>query len=162
MTAAGKLGVTSYATPTDQEVVITRVFDAPRSLVFETWTRCEHLTQWMLGAPGWTMPVCEIDLRPGGANRFVWRRGDGTEMEIRGKYREIVPPERLVYTESWGGDWPETVDTLVLTEEKGRTTVTVTVLYPSKEARDAALETGMKDGMEQGFARLEEYLRKMD
>jgi uncharacterized protein YndB with AHSA1/START domain len=158
MATANKPGVTSYSTPSDREVHISRVFDAPRGLIFEAWTRCEHLTQWMLGAPGWTMPICEIDLRPGGANRFVWRRPDGTEMEIRGQYREIVPPERLVYTEWWGGDWPETVDTLVLTEEKGRTTVTITVLYPSKEARDAALETGMKEGMEEGFERLEAYL----
>jgi uncharacterized protein YndB with AHSA1/START domain len=115
----------------------------------------------MLGPPGWTMPICEVDLRPGGASRFVWRRSDGSEMEIRGTYREIVPPERLVQTESWGGDWPESVDTLVLTEEDGMTTLTMTILYPSKEARDAALQTGMKDGMSQGYDLLEEYLRTM-
>ena len=77
------------------------------------------------------MPVCEIDLRPGGAWRFVWRREDGSEMEMRGEYREIEPPARLVNTESWGGDWPETLDTPTFDEEDGRTTITSTVLYPS-------------------------------
>jgi uncharacterized protein YndB with AHSA1/START domain len=112
----------------------------------------------MLGPSGWTMPVCEIDLRPGGAWHFVWRKSDGTEMEMRGVYREVTPPERLVATESWGGDWPETVNTLVLSEKDGQTTVTQTVLWPSKQARDRALETGMKSGMTQSFDRLAEYL----
>ena len=83
------------------------------------------MPHWMLGPDGWTMPVCEIDLRPGGAWHFVWRGSDGTEMEMRGVYREIAPPERLVTTESWGGDWPETLNTLVLTEEDGKTTIGV-------------------------------------
>ena len=103
---------------------MTRVFDAPRRLVFEAWTNPEHLPHWMLGPEGWTMPVCEIDLRPGGAWHFVWHHADGTEMEMRGVYREIVPPERLVSTESWGGDWPETLNTLHLAEQDGKTTVT--------------------------------------
>ena len=105
------------------------------------------------------MPVCEIDLRPGGAWHYVWPRSDGTEMEMRGAYREIVPPERLVSTESWGANWPETLNTLLLSEENGKTTMTQTILYPSKEARDAALQTGMKDGAAQSYDRLEEYLR---
>jgi uncharacterized protein YndB with AHSA1/START domain len=147
--------------PTDREVAVTRVFDAPRRLVFEAWTSPEHLPHWMLGPEGWTMPVCEIDLRPGGAWHFVWRRTDGTEMGMRGVYREIKPPERLVSTESWGGNWPETLNTLVLTEEGGKTTATLTILYPSKEARDAALQTGMKDGMAPTFDRLDGYLRTM-
>jgi uncharacterized protein YndB with AHSA1/START domain len=161
MVTARRAGITTFTTPTDLEVVVTRVFNAPRRLVFDAYTSCAHLPHWMLGPPGWTMPICEVDLRPGGASRFVWRRSDGSEMEIRGTYREIVPPERLVQTESWGGDWPESVDTLVLTEEDGMTTLTMTILYPSKEARDAALQTGMKDGMSQGYDLLEEYLRTM-
>jgi uncharacterized protein YndB with AHSA1/START domain len=148
-------------TPSDREVVVTRVFDAPRTLVFDAWTRPEHLPHWMLGPEGWTMPVCEVDLRPGGARRSVWRRADGAEMEISGVYREVARPERLVSTESWGGDWPETLNTLSLAEEHGRTTITLTVLYPSKEARDAALQTGMTDGMSQGFDRLDAYLRTL-
>jgi len=159
MTAANKIGETTFTTPSDREIVMTRVFDAPRRLVFEAHTSPEHLPQWMLGPEGWTMPVCEIDLRPGGAWHFVWRRSDGTEMGMRGVYREIAPPERLVTTESWGGDWPETVNTLILNEEDGKTTLTSTVLYPSKEARDAALETGMKEGASESFDRLAEYLR---
>jgi uncharacterized protein YndB with AHSA1/START domain len=115
----------------------------------------------MLGPEGWTMPVCKIDLRPGGAWHFAWRHSDGTEMEMHGVYREIVPPERLVSTESWGGDWPETLNTVVLSEEDGKTTVTITVLYPSKEARDAALKTGMKEGMSLSFNRLAEHVRTM-
>ena len=121
----------------------------------------EHLPRWMLGPEGWTMPVCEIDLRVGGAWHFVWRQFDGTEMAMRGVYREIVPPERLVCTESWGADWPETLNTVVLSEKDGRTTIMLTVLYPSKEARDAALKTGMTDGMSMTFDRLEEHLRTM-
>lgn len=151
-------GTLEVTTPSDREIAMTRVFDAPRRLVFQAWTSPEHLPQWLLGPEGWTMPVCEIDLRPGGAWRFVWRRSDGTEMEMHGVYREVVPPERLVSTESWGGDWPETLNTLVLAEEDGRTTITNTILYPSKEARDAALKTGMKDGVAASFDRLAELL----
>ena len=152
---------TTFTTPSDREIVMTRVFDAPRRLVFEAWTNPKHLPHWMLGPEGWTMPVCEIDLRPGGAWRFVWRRSDGTEMEMHGVYREIKPPERLVATESWGGDWPETVNTLVLTEKDGRTTMSQTVLYPSKEAREAAIATGMKEGWAASYDRLDEYLPTM-
>jgi uncharacterized protein YndB with AHSA1/START domain len=145
--------------PSDREIAMTRVFDAPRRLVFEAWTKPEHVPNWMLGPPGWTMPVCEMDLRPGGAWHYVWRKSDGSEMEMRGVFREIVPPERLVSTESWGGDWPETINTVTLTEENGKTIMTLTVLYPSKDARDAALQTGMKDGVAESFNRLAEYLR---
>jgi len=88
----------TVTTPTEREIVMTRVFDAPRRLVFEAYTNPEHLPHWMLGPKGWTMPVCEIDLRPGGAWHFVWRRSDGTEMEMRGVNREVTPPERLVST----------------------------------------------------------------
>jgi uncharacterized protein YndB with AHSA1/START domain len=158
MTTTSKAHATTFATPSDREIVITRVVDAPRSLVFDAWTKPEHVPNWMLGPQDWTMPVCEIDLRPGGAWHFVWRRGDGTEMEMHGEYREVSPPERLVSTESWGGDWPETLNTVELSEEDGKTTITCTVLYPSKEARDAALETGMKEGMSGSYDRLAAYL----
>lgn len=161
MTTTPEPGTTTFSTPSDREVVMTRVFDAPRDLVYEAWTTPEHVSQWLLGPDGWTMPVCEMDLRPGGAWRRVWRKGDGSEMEMRGEYREVSPPERVVETESWGGDWPETLNTLELAEENGRTIATLTVVYPSKEARDAAIQTGMKDGAEQSFARLEEHLRSL-
>src|SRR5437868_2945176 len=151
-------GTLQVTTPSDREIVMTRVFDAPRRLVWEAWTNPEHLPRWMLGPEGWTMPVCDVDLRPGGAWHFVWRRSDGTEMEMRGVYREIAAPERLVATESWGGDWPETLNTLVLSEQDGKTTITQTILYPSQEARDAALKTGMAEGVSQSFDRLAGYL----
>ena len=159
MAPTEKRGMTTVATPSDREIVVTRVIDAPRRLVFDAWTSPKHVPHWMLGPDGWTMPVCEIDLRPGGAYRFVWRNAEGVEMDIRGTYRCSTPPERLVSTESWGGDWPETHNTLVLSEAGGKTTLTVTVLYPSREARDAALATGMTGGMAQGYDRLETYLR---
>ena len=151
-------GAMQIRTPNDRGVVVTRIFSAPRKLVWEAWTTPKHLSKWMLGPEGWTMPVCEVDLRPGGVHRCVWRRENGSEMEISGKYLEVVSPERLVMTERWGGDWPETVDTLVLTESNGATTAVLTILYPSKEARDAALKTGMEDGMGVSFDRLERYL----
>ena len=154
MTATNNFAITTFTTPSDREILMTRVFDAPRRLVFQAWTNSEHVPHWMLGPKGWTMPVCEIDLRPGGAWHFVWRHSDGTEMEMRGVY----PPERLVSTESWGGKWPETLNTLILSEKDGKTTIAQTVLYPSKEARDEALKTGMKEGVNQSFDRLAEYL----
>jgi uncharacterized protein YndB with AHSA1/START domain len=161
MTTANKVNETTFTTPSDREILGTRVVDAPRELVWEAWTNPEHVPHWLLGPEGWTMPVCEIDLRPGGAWHFVWRRSDGTEMEMRGEYREVEPPERLVHTESWGGDWPETLNTLILSEEDGKTTMAQTILYPSKEARDAALATGMTTGASISFERLDAYLRTM-
>lgn len=161
MSTMSNASATTYTTPSDLEIAMTRVFDAPRRLVWEAWTNPEHLPHWMLGPDGWTMPVCEIDLRPGGAWRFVWRREDGSEMAMTGVYQEIVAPERLVNTEAWGGDWPETLNTLILTEENGKTRMESRMLYPSKEARDAALQTGMKEGSDQSFDRLEDYLRKL-
>jgi uncharacterized protein YndB with AHSA1/START domain len=147
--------------PSDREIVITRVFDAPRRLVWEAWTKPEHVRRWMLAPPNWIMTACEIDHRVGGAIRFAWRGTDGSEMEIRGVYKEIVPPERLVSTDCWGGDWPETLNTLTLTESDGKTTLTLKILYPSKEARDRAVQTGMTDGMAAGFDRMDEQLRSM-
>jgi uncharacterized protein YndB with AHSA1/START domain len=145
----------------EREVVVTRSFAAPRELVFDAWTKPQHLPHWMLGPDGWTMPVCEIDLRPGGAWRFAWRNADGGEMEMRGVYQEVARPGRLVSTESWGGDWPDTLNTLTLADRGGRTELTQRVLYPNKAARDAALATGMKDGMARSFERLDDYLRRI-
>jgi uncharacterized protein YndB with AHSA1/START domain len=149
---------TKFTTPSDREVVMTRVFDAPRKRVFEAWTNPKIMPLWLLGPEGWTMPVCEIDLRPGGAWHFMWRKSDGSQMEMRGMYKEVKTPEKVVSTESWGGDWPETLNTMILKEENGKTTFTNTILYPSREARDAALKTGMEKGVEQSFNRLEEFL----
>lgn len=158
MANAARTGVTTFVMPSDREVVFTRVVNAPRRVVFDAWTNPKHVPRWMLGPEGWTMPVCEIDLRVGGAWRFVWRKADGMEMAMTGTYREVVPPERLVSTERWGPEWPETVNAVVLTESAGQTTITLTITYPTKEARDAALATGMKDGMDPSYARLDSLL----
>ncbi len=158
MASTARTGVTTFAMPSDTEVSFVRVVDAPRRIVFDAWTNPKHIRQWMLGPEGWTMPVCEQDLRAGGSWRYVWRKADGAEMEMSGAIREVAPPERLVTTERWGPEWPETVNTLVLAESGGQTTITLTMLYPSKEARDAALKTGMRDGMEPSFARLDTLL----
>jgi len=153
----GKLRVT---TPSDREIAMIRVFNAPRNLVFDAWTKPELVRRWLLGPPGWTMPVCEIDLRVGGAYRFEWLGQDGTRMGMGGVYREIVIPERIVNTQLFDVDWTggETLGTLLFTEHAGKTTLTNSVLYSSREARDAALRTRMAEGVEAGYARLDEIL----
>jgi uncharacterized protein YndB with AHSA1/START domain len=147
--------------PGDREIVMSRVVDAPRHLVFAAFTKPELIKQWLLGPPGWSMPVCEIDLRVGGSYRYVWRKNaTGTEMGMGGVYHEIAPPERLVATEKFDDAWypGEAVSTLVLTEQAGKTTITQTVLYESREARDAVLKSGMQSGVAASYDRLEEML----
>jgi uncharacterized protein YndB with AHSA1/START domain len=157
MSTVAKLKVT---TPTEREIVMTRLFDAPRALVFDAFTRPELHQRWLLGPPGWTMPICTVDLRVGGAYRFVWRGPDGANMAMGGVYREIAAPERIVNTQLFDEDWTggEALGTLILTEEGGRTTAVNKVLYASKEGRDMALATNMADGVEAGYARLDVIL----
>ena len=109
---------------------------------------------------GWTLDVCEVDLKVGGAYRFVWRGPDGAEMGMSGVYREIVPPERLVATEVFDDAWypGEAVDTMVMDEQDGKTTLTVTVLYESQEARDAVLQSDMARGAAESYDKLAELL----
>jgi len=144
----------------DREIVMTRVFDAPRSLVFEAFTKPELVRQWLLGPEGWSMPVCEIDLRVGGKYRYVWRHVKGHEMGMGGVFREIVPPERIVSTEKFDEAWypGEAVGTVVLTEQGGKTTLTQTVQYQSREAREAVLKSPMESGVAAGYDRLAELL----
>lgn len=149
---------TTFTTPSDLEIVARRVVNAPRQLVWDAHTDPRHVPRWMTGPADWSMPVCEIDLRVGGEWHWVWRGPDGSQMEMRGVYREITPPERLVNTESWGGDWPETINTLILSEQNGRTTIVSKVLYPSREALDRAVQTGMKEGWSESYDRLDQYL----
>lgn len=147
----------------DREIVITRSLNAPRTLVFDAYTKPELLRKWLLGPPGWEMTVCEVDLRVGGAYRYVWRNQKGTVMGMGGVMREIVPPERLVSTEKFDDPWypGEGVGTLVLTEEGGRTTITQTILYESTEARDTVLRSPMESGLAAGYDRLEQLLSSM-
>jgi len=151
----------SVTTPSDREITIEREFAAPRTKVFQAMTRPELVRQWLLGPPGWTMPVCEIDLRPGGAFRYVWKHADKEEMGMRGTFKEIVHPERIVHTERFDIDWTggETVVTTLLSERAGRTTMTITILYATREARDGALQSGMESGLEAGYNLLDELLR---
>ena len=147
-------------TPSDREIAMTRVFEAPRSLVFDAWTKPELLKRWLGVRNGWTFEVCEVDLRVGGAYRFVWRGPDGAEMGMGGVYREIVSPERLVSTEKFDDPWypGEALDTIVLVEHDGKTTATTTVLYESQEIRDAVLESGMARGVAESYDVLAELL----
>ncbi len=144
-------------TPSDREIRLTRLFSAPRHLVFEAMTKPEHVRNWWgrLGE-GYSVPVCEIDLRPGGAWRFVNRHPKG-EAAFHGEYREIAPPERVVFTEIFE-EFPDTVSvvTAVLSEERGKTRLTATCLYPSKEVRDMVIKSGMSDGAAISYDRLEE------
>ena len=144
----------------DREIVITRAFNAPRNLVFDAHTKPELVKRWLLGPPGWTMPVCEIDLRVGGRYRYVWRNENGTEMGMGGEFREVVRPQRLVATERFDEAWypGEALDTTVFVEQAGKTTVTLTVQYESREARDGVLKSPMAEGMAGGYDRLEELL----
>jgi uncharacterized protein YndB with AHSA1/START domain/pimeloyl-ACP methyl ester carboxylesterase len=146
--------------PSDREIVVTRVFNAPRRLVFEAWTTPERLAQWW-GPRSLTLTVCEIDLRAGGAWRFVVRAPNGEEYGFKGVYREIVPYERLVYTDSFDGvPDHEALVKLTFDEHDGRTTLTMASLYESVEYRDGHLASGMEQGMTETLDRLAEHLAR--
>src|SRR5678815_3896394 len=150
-------GTVKVTTPSDCEIVLTRVFDAPRQLVFEAFSKPELLKRWF-GPRGWSLVVCEVDFRVGGGFRFVLRGPDGSQMGMRGVYREIVPPERSIHTESFD-DYPgESQVTTVLVEQGGKTTLTATVLAASREARDAVIKSGMEHGAAETYDRLAELL----
>lgn len=155
-----KFGALEVTTPTDREIVMTRVFHAPRYLLFDAWTKPDLVQRWLLGPPGWTMPICEIDLRVGGRYRFVWRHTNGKEMGMGGVYLEILVPERMVNTQLFDDDWTggETLGTLMLTENAGKTTLVNSVLYASREIRDQVLKSGMTDGVRMSYEKLDELL----
>lgn len=148
-------------TPSDREVSVSRLFDAPRDLLFDCHTKPELVRRWLLGPDGWSMPVCEIDLRVGGSYRYVWRNdADGREFGMGGVYQEIAAPGRIVHTERFEDD--ESLCTLTLVEEGGRTRITQIMQFASQAVRDAALATGMTDGMGASFDRLEGMLEQQD
>jgi len=151
--------------PSDHEVKVTRRFDAPRALVYEAYTNPALLPRWLLGPPGWTMPVCEMDVRVGGKYRWRWRSDEGgEEFGFYGEFLEVSPPARLVHVEYYdpgdlGDDMGDgAVITVTFEERGGVTTLTSRMEFKSKEARDAALSTGMTDGMEMSYRRLDEVL----
>jgi uncharacterized protein YndB with AHSA1/START domain len=146
---------TIFSMPNDRELVITRTFDAPRSLVWSAFTDPKHLPHWHTGPEGFTMPVCEIDLRPGGTWRYVWRNAHGREFAATGTYREVDPPARIVYLTTVNGE--EQTSTTTFIEENGRTTVTSSMRFASKASRDRGLPYA-KVGTETNYARLDGYL----
>src|SRR5258706_685623 len=153
-------GTLKVTTPTDREIVLTRVFDAPRHLVFDALSKPELLKRWF-GPRGWSLVVCEVDFRVGGSWRFVLRGPDGKDMGMRGVYREIAA-ERTVHTESFD-DFPgESLVTSVMVEVNGRTTLTATVLYPSQEVRDAVIKSGMEHGAAESYDKLAECLASIE
>jgi uncharacterized protein YndB with AHSA1/START domain len=147
-------------TPSAREIAMTRVFAAPRTMVWSALTKPELVKRWLGVRAGWTLPVCEIDLKVGGSYRYVWRGPKGQEMGMGGVYREIVAPERIVATEVFDQKWydGDALDTTVLVEKGGKTTLTTTVLYASQKVRDAVLESPMKEGVGEGYEKLEEVL----
>jgi len=158
MKNSGTFNITAHG---DREILVTRVFDAPRRLVFDAYTKPELVKKWLLGPEGWSMPVCEIDLREGGKYRYFWRNdADGQEMGMGGVYREVVPPDRIVAMEEFDDAWypGEALDTITLTEQEGKTTIRQTILYNSRETRDAVLKSSMQYGMAASYDRLEGFL----
>jgi len=153
-------GTLIVSTPSDREIVMTRGFDAPRALVWEALTTPALLRRWLGGMPGWIMTTCEMDLRVGGAYRYEWRKDDGTVMGMGGVLREVVAPERMTATEKFDQSWypGEALVSQSLAEKDGRTTITMTLRYESREARDMVLKSGATSGMEMGYDRLAEIL----
>jgi len=150
-------GTLKVTTPSDREIRMVRVFDAPRQMVFDAFTKCELLKRWF-GPHGFSLSVCDGDFRPGGGWRFVVRGPDGSEMGMRGKIQEMSPPDRLVHVETFD-DYPgEALVTTTFVEARGKTTVTINLLYESKEVRDAVVGSGMEHGAAESYDRLAEFL----
>jgi uncharacterized protein YndB with AHSA1/START domain len=154
--------------PSDREVRVTRSFKAPRELVWDAHTKPELVKKWMLGPPGWSMPVCEMDVRVGGKYRWRWRSDeDGKEFGFFGEFRVVERPSTIAHAEYYdpgdiGGAMPTGEPAIIsneLSETGGVTTMVVTMLFASKEARDGAVSTGMTDGMEMGYQRLDEMFK---
>ena len=156
-----KLSSLTVETPSDREVRVTRKFKAPARLVWDAHTKPELVRKWQYGFEGWSLPICDMDVRPGGAYRWRWRNDDdGQEMGFFGKYIEVTPHTKLVYDQHYDPGslgvpmtTEPTIITTVFTESDGLTTLTVTMLFASKEERDAAVATGMTDGMELSYER---------
>ncbi|MGD9967242.1 MAG: SRPBCC family protein [Hyphomonadaceae bacterium] len=155
--------------PSEREVRVVRSFSAPRQLVWEAHTKPELVRRWMLGPSGWTMPVCDMDVRPGGKYKWRWKNEEnGREFGFFGTFREVDTPSRLVHDEYYdpgdvGGAMPSGDPVLATLEFQAAgsvTTLTVNMLFASKEARDGAVSTGMTNGMEMGYARLDEMFKQ--
>jgi uncharacterized protein YndB with AHSA1/START domain len=152
-------GTATVELPTDEQILITREFDAPKELVYKAWTTPELVKRWWSGKKG-EVTLAEIDLRVGGAWRYVMNASEGFEVAFHGEYREIVPNERIVSTEIYEipdqGDSPPTINTATFTEVDGRTTLEILVQCPSKELRDTIIDSGMESGMQESMDALEQ------
>jgi uncharacterized protein YndB with AHSA1/START domain len=165
--------------PAEREFVISRIINAPRTLVFKAWTEPKHMAQWW-GPHTFTNPICEMDVRPGGAFRIVMRGPDGADHPARGVYREVVPPERLVMTidhSELSDEWHDLVNpnrdraagkpalegltTVTFEDQGGKTKLTVRILFDTAAIRDALLKIGMTQGWSQSLERLETLVAKM-
>jgi uncharacterized protein YndB with AHSA1/START domain len=158
MLATTLLESTTCMVPSEREIVISRVVDAPRHLVWEAYTNPEHLRRW-LGSESWAISECDVDLREGGSYRFLWRSNDGRVLQANGEYCELVPAERLVSAEPPGGEWPARMSALTLTDEGGGTRITLEMIFASRRVRDAVLEARAEDGALDGVDPFEVYVR---
>jgi uncharacterized protein YndB with AHSA1/START domain len=160
MMSTKELGGLQVTTPSDREIAMTRVFDAPRKMVFDAYTKPELVKRWLGVRAGWSLAACEIDLKVGGKYRYVWRSDSGAEMAMGGKYLEVVPPERLVTNEKFDQAWyeGECIGTVTFTEKAGKTTMTMLLRYDSKAIRDAVLQSPMKEGIAQSYDMLANLL----
>jgi len=146
-------------TPGDREIVMTRVFNAPRRLVFDAHTKPELMKRWLLGPPGWEMVVCDVALKVGDRYRYEWRNtASGHQFGTGGVCREFVPPDRVVHTEVMDGQPGECLVTTTFVEQDGKTTLRLAMLFESREIRDIALKSGMEHGVAASYNRLDEVL----
>lgn len=155
-------GTLAIAAKGDREITMTRRLAAPAAMVFEAWTNPALLRRWLLGPPGWTMPVCEVDFRVGGTYRYEWRNEQGQTMGVGGVYREIDPPHRFVATERFDEAWypGESLITITFAEKSGETEMTTTMRYESTAARDGVLKSPMEGGVKQSYDRLAAIVEK--
>lgn len=151
----------NVTTPSDREIVVSREFAAPAQTIFDFHTRPELVQKWLLGPPGWSMPICTIDLKVGGQYRYLWRSEDAeSEFGVSGEYREIAAPEQLVHTETMDGVPGKALCTLTFAQSGGRTTLTTAMLFETPAERDRALQSGMTEGMSQSYDRMETFITR--
>jgi uncharacterized protein YndB with AHSA1/START domain len=151
------VGRLNAALPSDREVRLTRTFNAPRQMVWDAHTKPDLIRRWLLGPPGWTMPVCDVDLRVGGTFRYEWHGEGDKAMALSGTYRAVDEPGHIADTQIFDDNWtngPADTD-MVLTEKDGVTEMTLTIVYATQQTRDLVVSSPMMDGMEAGYARLD-------
>ena len=157
------VGNLQVSTPSDTEIAVSRVFNAPRHLVYDALTQPALIRQWLSGPPGWSMTRCEMDARVGGAYRYEWSGPDGVRMGMGGVCQIVEPPVRIVATEQFDESWYEggAISTQQLEEANGKTTLTILVRYDSQAIRDAVLQTPMAEGMNYGYDNLAALLEQL-